>query len=109
MLENPAAGADSDGGMLRIIASANSETAYESASRAKVAAMPSVAMQIPASAGPPIIAVVPRSVVSADTACSSPGATSRGVSDSSAGLWNPLTADITAATTNSTTTLGCGA
>ena len=105
---DPARFAPSAGGIDRIAEIATREKPNVAASTANVNPKPSVAMHTPASAGPPICAVVPRSEVSADTAGRSSIATSLGVSDSSAGVWNPFTADMHAATTKRSATLGCG-
>ena len=106
MLASPIDGASWAGGIDRIAASAPNETANVAASMPNVAGIPNVAIQIPAMAGPAMAAVVLRSEVNADTAGSSSNVTSLGVSDSSAGSWKPFTADMNAATTKSSVTLG---
>src|SRR5580700_1344508 len=99
MVESPAGGVLSAGGMERIRESATSEKANVAASMPNVNGIPNVAIDNPASAGPAMAAIVPRSEASADTAGSSSVPTSFGVSDSSAGLWKPVTADMNPATT----------
>ncbi|MFT3776296.1 MAG: hypothetical protein QM820_63945 [Minicystis sp.] len=66
-------------------------------------------MHTPPSAGPTMAPTLPRKPPSAAAAGSSSAVTSRGVMASSAGRWNPLTADISADTTNTRATLGRGA
>ncbi len=109
MLDRPARGAFAAGGIARIAASTASENANVAASTPNVNGKPNAAMQMPASAGPAIAETVRRRALNADTAGSSSTVTSFGVIASSAGRWNPFTADMKAATANSTTTLGCSA
>src|SRR3569832_2338086 len=66
-------------------------------------------MATPPSAGPAIAPTLPRTAASAAADGRSSRSTRRGVIASRAGRWNPLMAEISPLSTNTSETLGCGA